>query len=388
MHPHRLSVISHPFRGNYGGMLQAYALQEVLKRLGGSVRVLDLEEAAFAGELGMKRVRRLCFIARLLRRMGLRMKRRHVRAFQLRMGREFAARFVERAPLGPDQAAWESFFADTDACIVGSDQVWRAGEARGCSDVPFFFLKYAPAAVRARSISYAASFGTDVWEGTPDETAESAALLRDFRAVSVREHSGIALCRDALGRSDALQMPDPTLLAEEHDYRRIIESAGVDPSPSRPYLVDYILDAAPEKRRLIRTAAQAAELQDTRALMFTRTGRADGAMQPYSVGEWLHTIRHAALMVTDSFHGCVFSIIFNTPFICIPNGARGNSRFETLLRTYGLEDRILSPDATEADIARLCAAPIDWATVNARRAAERERGLRFLRDTLPQGGSC
>lgn len=386
----RLSIITLPLRGNYGGMLQAYALQETLKRLGYAPCIADTEEPAFSGPRAMQAVARQCRYGKLMRFFGLRMKGKHFRAYQFLMARDFTDRFTERvvlSGLAPEQRA--RFFAGVAACVVGSDQVWRSNYARGCGGLGFFFLKEAPAEVRARSISYAASFGTDTWGGNEAETAECRGLLRDFRAVSVREHSGTSLCREPLGRDDAVQMPDPTLLAEPADYERIMEAVDerAEPLPARPFVVDYILDSTSGKRRLIAAAAKAAAVQDTLALAHDRRGRRDGSLHPYSVGLWLRAISEGRLMVTDSFHGCVFSIIFNTPFICIPNGKRGTSRFESLLRTFGLESRVLSADASPEDIARLAATPIDWAKVNAGRAAERERALRFLRESLPSLGS-
>lgn len=385
----RIAILTLPLRGNYGGMLQAYALQETLKHLGYAPCIADTEEPAFSGPRAAQEAAKQCRYGKWMRFFGLRMKGKHFRAYQFLMARAFTARFTERtvlSDLAPAERA--RFFAETTACVVGSDQVWRSNYARGCGGLGFFFLNESPAEVRARSISYAASFGTDTWGGDEAETAECRALLRDFRAVSVREHSGTALCREPLGRDDAVQMPDPTLLAELGDYERIMEAAdeSAEPLPERPFIVDYILDTTAAKRRLIAAAAKAAELTDTLALAHDRRGRRDGSLHPYSVGLWLRAIRKGRLMVTDSFHGCVFSIIFNTPFICIPNGKRGTSRFESLLRTFGLEDRVLSPEASPEDIARLAATPIDWEKVNACHATERERALRFLRENLPSQG--
>lgn len=387
----RLAILTLPLRGNYGGMLQAYALQESLKRLGYAPCIVDTEEPAFSGPQAMQEVARQCRYGKLMRFFGLRMKGKHFRANQVLMARAFTSRFTERvvlSDLAPEERA--RFFAGMAACVVGSDQVWRSNYARGCGGLGYFFLNAIPTEVRARSISYAASFGTDTWGGNEEETAECRTLLGDFRAVSVREHSGTDLCREPLGRADAVQMPDPTLLAELGDYERIMEAGDekAEPLPESPFVVDYILDSTRDKRRLIAAAAEAMQLQDTLALAHDRRGRRDGHLHPYSVGLWLRAIRKGRLMVTDSFHGCVFSIIFNTPFICIPNGKRGTSRFESLLRTFGLENRVLSPEASPADIAQLAATPIDWEKVHACHAAERERALRFLRENLPSHGAC
>lgn len=374
----KLAIITHPLRGNYGGMLQAYALQQTLTRMGHTAHIADMPTTTDAADLrrAVKQSIREK-LAWLSLALGWHNSFANP-AFPARaMGKRFAARFTTIVPPGQNNAALSEY----DACVVGSDQVWRCLYVRGyAGGVPFFFLKQVPDAVRARSIAYAASFGTDTWEGTEEETAACSALLQDFKAVSVRESSGIELCRRHLNRADAVRMPDPTLLASVEDYHRIMEKEGeAHPHTATPYCTNYLLDNSEAKQRILRAGLRHTGLQEgppmmARADATTRRGRI-----PMGVGRWLSALKYAGLMVTDSFHGCVFSIIFNVPFICIMNEGRGATRMQELLQRYGLSARLLPETATDDDIAAALRHSIDWEHVNAVHEEERQRGLSFLR---------
>lgn len=262
--------------------------------------------------------------------------------------------------------------------IVGSDQVWRALCARDMQDLPFFFLSFATQEQRKRSFAYAASFGTDEWEGTPEETAECARLIKDFKAVSVREHSGIRLCREVFG-VEAVQMPDPTLLLEPEDYSHLIRRWWTLRLP-QPCMAIYLLDETEEKKQLTQAVAEQAGLYPQQ---LTAHGDAPRAMDriPLSVPQWLRCMRDCESVLTDSFHGCVFAIIFNKPFVCLGNEARGSARFDSLLGTFGLQDRLLT-NPTAGQVAECMRTPIDWERVNAIRHSEQQRAFDFLKQNL------
>ena len=267
---------------------------------------------------------------------------------------------------------------EKDAFIVGSDQVWRGSHANGIESLPHFFLSFASEQQRNRSIAYAASFGSDSWEGSPEETAECARLLKDFKAVSVREHSGIRLCREHLG-VEAVQMPDPTLLLEVENYSRLISRWWTRSLP-KPCMAVYLLDETEEKKQLTQAVAEHAGLYPQQ---LTAHGDAPRAMDriPLSVPQWLRCIRDAECVLTDSFHGCVFAIIFNKPFVCLGNEARGSARFDSLLGTFGLQNRLLN-NPTAEQVTECMNTPIDWKQVNSIRCSEKQRALQFLKDSL------
>ncbi len=271
-----------------------------------------------------------------------------------------------------------SGFTRAPKFIIGSDQVWRSVYARDLIDTPFFFLSFASQEQRKRSFAYAASFGTDEWEGTPEETEECARLIKDFKAVSVREHSGIRICREVFG-VNAVQMPDPTLLLEPADYSRLIRRWWTLRLP-QPCMAVYLLDETEEKKQLTQAVATQAHLYPQQ---LTAHGDAPRAMDriPLSIPQWLRCIRDAECVLTDSFHGCVFAIIFNKPFVCLGNEARGSARFDSLLGTFCLQDRLLI-NPTPEQVKELMRTPIDWKHVNAIRSSEKQRALQFLKENL------
>ncbi len=369
-------TLSFPFELNYGCNLQGYALRE-------AVRSLGIPADIFVHELppvhSFPVLRFMHFMLDMWRMALL-----YVGWAPRRMPSPWhwwvwsGARFRRSIGADHDALAQENAPSATDTrWIVGSDQVWRKYLVQKKeNDMSFYFLGRVPEEERRRSISYAASFGTYEWEGTPEETKECARLLRQFKAVSVREHSGVRLCQELFGVS-AVQMPDPTLLLLASDYEKLMEEKQPK-GDGKPYVAAYLLQAPADHPSALKDIAARKGLS-VRNMMPSVHARLRRDRFPMSVGQWLRTLRDAECLVTDSFHGCIFAIIFNKPFICLGSRSCGNARFDTLMETFHLESRMLEKGASAAD---LMETPIDWAEVNAIHDAERERGLAFLRENL------
>ena len=262
--------------------------------------------------------------------------------------------------------------------FVGSDQVWRAIYCRSMKSLAYYFLNFATVEQRKRSIAYAASLGVDYWEGTPEETVECSKLVQDFKAVSVREYSGIAICKDVFG-IQAEQMPDPTLLLPKEEYNELIAKEKTW-TPAASILAAYVLDENKEIQKQLYTYAQGLNVTLQHLLPHADAMRRRDRFA-LTVGQWLRLIRDADYFITDSFHGCVFAIIFNKPFVCLGNEKRGSARFDTLLGTFGLMDRMVSRHDCDS-ILHILKTPIDWNRVNAIRHSEQERAFEFLRTNL------
>ena len=367
-------IITHPLRGNYGGMLQALSLHIATNKIVQSVYLCDIQDNKVTHPY-RSFINSLKITFSVINRYLI---NRSIRADDIaylfhRLGRSFAKKHFQRitSERNPE---------DNRAYIVGSDQVWRCLHTRALIYVDYFFLDFATRAERKRSISYAASFGTDEWEGTPDETNECGRLLREFKAVSVREHSGVKICKEVFG-VEAVQMPDPTLLLHQSEYETIINGENTW-QPERKYVAAYVLDETAGKAELLQESAGALNSQ-LQHLMPHSSERKRRDRFPISVPQWLRLIRDCEYFITDSFHGCVFAIIYNKPFVCLGNAGRGNARFDTLLGTFGLEDRLLTATTPE-EIQRVLNTPIDWERVNAIHNAERDRGINFLKENLAE----
>ena len=217
------------------------------------------------------------------------------------------------------------------------------------------------------------------WEGGEDKyLATCSTLLKSFKSVSVREHSGVKICKDVFG-VDAVQMPDPTLLLHPEDYGKIIDSEKTW-LPEGKYVAAYVLDETAGKAELLQNSAKEVDVQ-LQYLMPHANANKRRDRFPISVPQWLRLIRDCEYFITDSFHGCVFAIIYNKPFVCLGNEGRGNARFDTLLGTFGLEDRLVT-NATPEKVLQVLNAPIDWRRVNAIHDAERKRGINYLKENL------
>lgn len=368
-----------PIHTNYGNILQAYALQTVLQRLGHEPYVLEKVPGftlplyryplAYAKRLVLKyllgKKQTVLFLEQKLRR-------------EYKVIGQFTHPFVQKyihTYHGPWTA--EAMTAvGFQAFVVGSDQVWRPiyFDRHHIEQAYLSFTK----GLSVKRLSYAASFGTDDWEYTPRQTEQCKALLQQFDGVSVRERGAVALCREHFGR-EALHVLDPTMLLNAADYRQLIAQS---PETLQPIegLMTYILDSDFEKEAVAQRIAE-----QNGWSVFRSNSRYEDLTAPLAeriqppVEQWLQGFAQAQMILTDSFHACVFSILFHKPFVVIGNAARGLSRFHSLLSLFGLESRLVT-SAAEAE--RVAAQPICWETVDSRLEEERIKSMAFLKQHL------
>lgn len=362
---------------NYGGILQAYALQHVLRDLGLSpVTDVSRVDHDYSRQL-VKRWLQDTVAATPFRRLSpeswreastYRRASRKLTDFVLR---EIATVRLYKRKGRPDAR----LISRIRLFVVGSDQVWRARYGQPES----YMFDFDPVS-DARIVSYAASFGVDHLEGyTPSTIARCGDLLNRFDGVSVRESSGVQLCRDTWGL-DAVEHVDPTLLLSASRYQ---QAFGNVPSGT-PFLSSYILDPWSNWQKHVGDLASQLNLphHDVQGGGAPQAAR-QGTLRP-SVEEWFRSISNADFVVTDSFHGMVFSILTNRPFVAVINRERGASRFTSLARRLGLESRLVErsvvPSATIRELP-----PINWEAVNQRVADARNEGISFLRTHLVDG---
>ncbi|MFB7894113.1 polysaccharide pyruvyl transferase family protein [Microbacterium sp. NPDC056044] len=364
---------------NPGGILQAWALQRVLSTFGADVVTDGTKTNQRSRPPVPSRYQRLQRKISARLRPGLDKDRKAALAKVNSRVLSFARREIEQRPLYSGRAADSELVAWPDAFIAGSDQVWNPVYC----DVPSFLFDFVGEDDPRPRVVYAASFGSDNPPFDPALIAETAPLASRLNAVSVREESAVRLCREYWG-IEAVRVVDPTMLLEPSAYRAVYE-ANTDADLPSGGLAVYLLDRTPAKQsaaRLLSTvygtekALWADEPPGTAA---TRSHPAEYSRP--TVEEWLSSIAMSNAVLTDSYHGAIFSILFNRPFLVFPNPKRGVARFDTLLGVFGLQDRIARGDSHDID---RMAAPIDWTRVNALIADERERGIAFLRDALAQ----
>ena len=364
----KIGILTQPLHANYGGLIQNYALQQGLIRAGHEVETLDQQNRR-VGWLRLKLYRMKLSFFHLFAPSIYKRPRYNASNRELAIIRKNTNHFI-KTYIKHSQSirSFEDFksvakYNNYDAYVVGSDQCWRPCYNSFLSSMFLDFLK----GEKVKRIAYAASFGTDKWEYTAEQTEQCAALAQMFDFVSVREDSGIKLCKDYFG-VEATHVLDPTMLLTKEDYICLIEAENTPNSLGS--LFNYILDPNQNKTDFIHRAANERGLIPFQVLPMyqaeTRTkadikSRIEDCVFP-GVTTWLRAFMDAEMTIVDSFHGMVFSIIFNKPFWVIGNVNRGMSRFTSLLKVFHLEDRLLDANQLQkVDINR----PIDWSSVNA-----------------------
>lgn len=376
----KIGILTQPLLENYGGLLQCYALQTILKRLGHEAWVVQRTSGELQGIT--KKVLFSCIKQFDKIFLGERLiKRLRPNTYAKRNTSYFVLNYINpKTKLITTTETLKKCHVEQnfEAYIVGSDQVWRPIYSPCINN---YFLDFLSPQDRTKRIAYAASFGVDEWEFSEEETSVCKDLIKLFDGVSVREDSATALCEKYLGRNDALHVLDPTMLLEKEDYIRIVEKEKEPKSPGN--LFCYILDESSEKKQVVESIASQID-----AVPFTQMpkckltdenlkDRLEDCVYP-SVTAWLRAFMDADMVVTDSFHGCVFSIIFNKPFWVIGNHSRGMARFESLLSMFGLEERLIKRTSMPVEFT----SPIDWERVNAIKKDWQEKSYNFLKINL------
>lgn len=369
----RIGILTLPLHTNYGGILQAYALQTVLERMGHDVCLIEKKRQPLRLPLwkaplsyGKRIIKNLtghpypiCFEQKINREEPL--VRQNTDKF---VNKYIKRRFVDDfSEIGKD---------DFDAIVVGSDQVWRPKYfIDGIENAYLTFAKE----WNIRRIAYAASFGTDKWEYSSEQTTSCRRLLKNFDAVSVRESSAVTLCREHLG-VDVKRVLDPTMLLSTNDYMKLFDANGTPKSNGN--LLCYIIDETPEKMSFVNKIAQERGL-----IPFRVNSKVENLIAPLQeriqppVEQWLRGFYDADFVVTDSFHACVFSILFNKPFFVLGNEKRGLSRFSSLLGMFGMENLLVTnKDLNEKQN------DIDWECVMSLLVEEKKKAINFLNENL------
>ena len=332
----KIAILTLPLHTNYGGILQAYALQTVLERMGHEACLI--EERRKRLHLPLWKAP-LSYGKRIVKNLighsfpiFYEQKRNREGPIERQYTDKFINSYIKRRIIENFSEVKED---DFDVIIVGSDQIWR----------PKYFTKINTAYLdftegwNIKRLAYAASFGTDEWEYTPEQTEECGRLLKKFDAVSVREESGAELCQKHFNVK-ATHVLDPTMLLEAKDYIKLFEEANTPKSNGT--LLIYILDETPQKATFIEKIANQKGLIPFRANSKVENWKTPlhERIQP-PVEQWLRGFYDAEFVVTDSFHACVFSILFNKPFVVVGNIERGVSRLKSLLSLFRLGDRLI-----------------------------------------------
>lgn len=255
---------------------------------------------------------------------------------------------------------------ESDTFIVGSDQVFRIGTNFGERRYQYL-LDFVN--LQGKKIAFSASFGFDkagVLEEADEETRNWARTsLKSFDFISVREKSGIEICKD-LFEVNAEWIIDPVFILEKENYNKLIQDATIN---YKNKIVAYVLDTNEEYKKAYKhlSSKYGTEVIET-------------ANSNISIENWLASIKECNLLVTDSFHGMCFAIIFNKPFICLANKSRGQSRFDSICEMLNIQNQCIA--SISEVLNRDCIFKVDYNNINQIIEKERQRGLNFLKKAL------
>jgi hypothetical protein len=343
---------------NYGQLLQAFALQSYLEKMGNEVflvkyrRIPHVKKRTFGERVKNFDLKR--FLESRFPSIGAASNHdskidRYFDAF-----RETYINFsdktydtLEQLKAAPPKA---------DVYICGSDQIWNNSFSVSCEA---FLLGFGEKNVKR--IAYAASFGM---KELPLETER---LFRDhihnFDKVSVREKSGLNICKK-LGYESAIWVPDPTMLFGKDDWLRLFPAGKAQERNYGKRLFLYTLGNSPinERESYIEFANS---LEDVEIFHVSANNDFSGNSYP-SIPDWIHTLSESDFVITNSFHGTLFSVLFNKNFVVLPNtGSKSgmNERVISLLDKFDLEGRI-SYEFDQDNLNKLVFDEIDWSAVN------------------------
>lgn len=360
---HKVGIITNYANTNYGSALQSCALQKILKRMG-----IFCENIRWRSNAEKKRSW-LYGTARLgyhTMASPFSAKRRRLQQF-----RRFRGRYIKESKKNytfcNDPRSLNQIY---DAFICGSDQIWAPNQFH-----ERYYLKFVNDS--KRKIAYAPSIGLPYIP--KDLEPKMAKLLKRIDYLSIREQAGAMIVKELTGR-DAEVVLDPTMLLDREEW---LNMASGD-APSGDYILCYFLGNNVEHR-------QAAIDLKTKTgwrlvvLPFQDTDYKWGDLQIGSAGpdRFLTLVDRARWVLTDSYHGMIFSILMNKPFSAFMRFTKDhpicqNSRIEHLLGQFGLEQRIVSPPP----MAEPLSDSIDYEFVNKKVAAARRKSIRYLENAL------
>lgn len=377
-----LSVYNH----NYGSILQAYAMQTVLRNAGNQVEILLYKKTDL-----VKQAKRLLYFPLLEANVKMKWKTLYCRVFQRETYRTvLASREEAFKKFIQDNMDFSQVYAGRDALIdgtrnydcfvLGSDQVWNPMNLGG----DFYTMTFIPD--NKVKITYAPSFG--VAKIPDNQKVKTKQYLQRIDYISVRESDGTRIVKELTGR-DVQQVVDPTILVD----RTVWDEKRGERLIKDNYIFCYFISANAAYRAFAQRLAEKTGLKLVaipHVDEFVKADQGFGDIVPENVGplQFVNLISNASYVCTDSFHGSVFSTLYERPFFTFSrysgDGADStNSRLYSYLKLIDMENRMYKADHTivESDLV-----PPDFSTAKANIEKMRKESKKYLFNALDSVG--
>ena len=364
----KVAIITINDNNNYGNRLQNYALQQfLLKKL-----KINLVDTIWYSSIYNYKLKSDIFTWKMWLKYLINWKniRKHLKEYYvedvIRMYN--ISKFTKKFKTSFNFRMENNLNNEYDYFIVGSDQVWNPYFwSKRDNEANIRFLKFAP---KEKRIAYAASIA--IPEIPKDKEQFFKDSLNEMKAISMREKAGANLVEDLIGKEVPVVV-DPTILLSKEEWQKI--EMVPEWYNGEKYMLTYFLGPSLKIENL-------AKKNDWKIYNLMDINNLD--LYTSRVEEFIYLINHAQLVVTDSFHASVFSILMNTPFLVInrqnKNWSDMTSRIDTLMELFGYQDRYIvngKCDLSDEEILYM-----DFSNVKAIQEREIERSTAYLKTAL------
>ena len=358
----KIGILTFQDAVNYGAVLQTYALQNTVEKLGADAKVINYQcqkvNSLYDPFPKTKNAKKL--ISNILWYKRKKHKKEEFEKFSDKYLKLTEKKYYTKKDLEETNDMFDLF-------ITGSDQIWRAESTN--FDTTYFldFVKD-----NRKKYSYAASFGSDKVEDKYKE--EYAKMLNEYNMISVREKQGQSIVKDLINKEARIDL-DPTFLLKKEDWQKIEKK----PNEQKRYIILFIIR---KSEKIFRFAEKLAKQKDCE-LIYISNDRKKEVNAKYVGGispeEWLGYIDNAEYVITNSFHGTAFSIIYQKNFFLElqPPPAKANARLENIMDMLGLREReIINGD--NANISK----QIDYIKVEKILEEQSTKSIEYLKEII------
>lgn len=335
---------------NYGNRLQNYAVQEVLKKNGVKSETINNQKGKYGVYFYIQKLKDI--VKKIVKKDNI--TKRYLNFTKFNKNIKYSKYKIDENHIP------KNLYNKYDCFVTGSDQVWNPSFERGSK---IDLLAFVPPEKRN---SFSASFGVN---DLPEECTEKFQKeLKKFKNISVREDRGKEIINDLTGREDVEVLLDPTMLLDVDEWDKVVrkpKNFNID-----KYILTYFLGDMSEYRK--NEINKFAEENGCKVINIMDKNSPYHQLGP---SEFLYLEKNAFLICTDSFHSCVFAILFSRPFIVFDREGtvpKMNSRLETLLKKFKLEDRWFKEKITDDSL------KVDYDETNRILEKEREKAKKFI----------
>lgn len=388
----KVGIASCYYNHNYGSMLQAYATQKAVEKLGHEAITIQCNAPiTYMTQSKVKyyyrKLTNLDIVKTKIRQYESKSKMKKHPEIQGNIVKRdqcfenFYRKYIRLSEKNDDRTALTNFAKTCAAVVVGSDMLWHPVNV----EHDYYTLTFVPDPVLR--VAYSTSFGTTKIPAY--QKSEYQTFLKRFSAISVREKSGIDVINNLGIGKEATVVLDPTLLFSGIEWMEIQQKK---PIIENQYILCYFLGVNQEHRKFAQkmkklTGYQIVALQHLDEYVEEDVGYADISAYDIGPAEFINLIRNAEYVCTDSFHGSCFAILNHKKFFTFnrfqtKNSQSTNTRIDSLLQLVGLEDRRVNHNIHEKQLRGELEQEIDYAVVDKKLDIERERSLCFLEKAL------